>query len=119
MVKVMGMVKRKKGISLEEFSKYWSEKHAPLGLEILPRELNIIRYVQNYALNMDGSGEAPFDGIVEFCFEDMESFQKWMEWFMGDGGKPLRDDEQNFIDPDSRVVMLVEENVILPLDHPH
>ena len=33
-------------------------------------------------------------------------------WYLGDGGKVLRDDEENFMDPSGRVVIVTEERNI-------
>ena len=65
---------------------------------------------------MEGLGEPLFDGVAEFGFDDMDMFQKWFAWFMSDGGQPLRDDEKNFMDSSSAVVVMVEERVIIPGD---
>jgi hypothetical protein len=35
-LKVVAMMKRKPGISPDEFARYWYEEHAPLGFEVLP-----------------------------------------------------------------------------------
>ena len=116
MIKIIGFVKRKAGLSIDEFSRYWQEKHAPLGFEVLPDDIRILRYVHHYAVPMEALGEPIFDGVAEFGFEDMDMFQKWFAWFMSDGGQPLRDDELNFMDSSSAVVVMVEEKVIIPGD---
>jgi uncharacterized protein (TIGR02118 family) len=116
MIKIIGFTKKKQGLTIDEFSRYWQEKHAPLGFEVLPDDIRIMRYVHHYAVPMDGLGEPPFDGVAEFGFEDMEMFQKWFVWFMSDGGQPLRDDEVNFMDSSNAIVVMVEERVILPGD---
>jgi uncharacterized protein (TIGR02118 family) len=45
MIKVMVMVKRKPGISREEFYKYWKEVHGPLMARHIP---GLRKYVQNH-----------------------------------------------------------------------
>ncbi len=116
MIKIIGFTKKKQSLTIEEFSRYWQEEHAPLGFDILPDDIRIARYVHHYAVPMEGLGESPFDGVAEFGFEDMDMFQKWFAWFMSDGGQPLRDDEANFMDSSSAVVAMVEERVIIPGD---
>ncbi len=116
MIKIIGFTKKKQGLTIDEFARYWQEKHAPLGFEVLPDDIRIMRYVHHYAVPMDGLGESPFDGVAEFGFEDMEMFQKWFAWFMSEGGQPLRDDEVNFMDSSNAIVVMVEERVILPGD---
>ena len=114
MVKVIAMMKRKSGITPEEFARYWYEDHAPLGFKVLPDDIQIRGYVQNYTIRTDGDQEPEFDGVVEFCLDDMKSFQKWFIWYMGDGAKAMRDDEQNFMDTSTVKLMLVEERVVVP-----
>ena len=114
MIKVIAMMKRKGGITPEEFERYWYEDHAPLGFKVLPDDIRIQGYVQNYTIRTEGDQEPEFDGLVEFCFDDMQTFQRWFVWFMGDGGKVLRDDEKNFMDSSSVKLMLVEERVLIP-----
>jgi uncharacterized protein (TIGR02118 family) len=112
--KVIAMMKRKPGITPEEFARYWSEEHAPLGFEVLPEEIEIFGYVQNYTVRTEGDQEPEFDGLVEFCFEDEKTFQRWFVWFLGEGGQPLRDDEKNFMDSSSVKLMIVKEKVLIP-----
>ena len=114
MIKVIAMMKRKSGITPAEFARYWYEDHAPLGFEVLPDDIRIRGYVQNYTIRSEGDPEPEFDGLVEFYLDDMKAFQKWFIWYMGDDAKPMRDDEQNFMDSSSVKLMLVEERVVVP-----
>ena len=106
-------MKRKEGITIEEFREYWSGKHASLGLEVIPKDIKLTRYIQNYAIQMSDGFEPLFDGVVEFCFKDKENFEKWLNWFFSEEGQLLREDEKNFIDSSSVQVVAVEENVII------
>lgn len=114
MIKVIAMLKRKSGLTIQEFSQYWRDKHAPLASRMIPGEVasEQTRYVQNYAVEMSGGGDPSFDGIAEICFNDLESFRKWNDWYFSDDAKPLRDDEDNFMDKSKRVIVIAEENVI-------
>ena len=114
MVKVIAMMKRKSGFTPGEFARYWFEEHAPLGVRVLPDDIAIRGYVQNYAVRSEGDQEPEFDGMVEFCLDDMQAFQRWIGWFLSDEGKVLRDDESNFMERDSLKVMVVEERVVVP-----
>ena len=71
MIKVISLLKRKTGLSHEEFSRYWFETHAPLGNAIAPPEALSARYVQNHALRLSGKGEPPYDAVAELYFKDM------------------------------------------------
>ncbi len=114
MLKVIGLIKRKPGLTLEEFSQYWYKKHAPIGFRDLPRALTIERYVHNYTIPMLAEQEYPFDGVVEFCFSNLDGYRQWRQWFVGEGGRPLREDEKNFLDYTTTKTILAEENIILP-----
>lgn len=105
MIKLTYCLRRKPGMTWEEFSNYWRDVHAPLVRERAP-VLGIKRYVQvrtqqNPELHArlqarnDGS-PAPFDGIAELWYDPAER---------GAGGEAARaaarellEDERNFID---------------------
>jgi uncharacterized protein (TIGR02118 family) len=112
MIKVIGLLKRKPGMSHQEFSDYWFSKHAPLGQRIAPPDALSARYVQNHALTMKGGGEAPYDAVAELCFEDAAAMKRWIDWYNSDAGKQLRDDELNFMDVSKRVVIVTDERVM-------
>jgi uncharacterized protein (TIGR02118 family) len=111
MVKVITVIKRKEGMSREEFSRYWEKEHGPLIAKVFP---GVQRYVQNHALKLPGrSGEPQFDGVVEMWFEDMAAWEKASEFFRGDEGQIIRDDEEKFINRSEMVFLVAEEKVII------
>ena len=110
MYKIIMCSKRKAGITPEEFSQYWNEKHGPLAAKLMPE---VRRYVQNHAVRL-GSGEPRFDGIAEVWFDDMDSLNKFRKWYLSDNAKALKDDEANFVDPKSVFSFVAEERVIKP-----
>lgn len=112
MIKVISMLKRRADLSHEQFSDYWYNVHAPFGNRIAPPEALSARYVQNHALKMRGGGDAPYDAVAELYFEDMAAMKRWIEWYNSDAGKPLRDDELNFMDVSKRVIIVTDERVM-------
>ena len=114
MIKVLAMLKRKSNITSEEFSKYWFEKHGPLALKLQPPSITagIKYYIQNHAIKL-GKSEPPYDAVAETVFYDLDSFWKWNEWYFSEAGKPLRDDEGNFMDTSRRVIVITDERVVL------
>ncbi len=111
MVKFIGMLKRKAGMTMEEFSEHWYENHAPLVLKLVP---GVQRYVQNHVVRLPGGGEPRFDGTLEIWFDGLESWRKTQEWYFSDDGKVLRNDEERFIDLSKSVFVVTEERVIKP-----
>jgi uncharacterized protein (TIGR02118 family) len=71
MFKVITLLKRKPGLSVEAFQSHWRERHAPLVAK-LP---GLMGYVQSHAL-LQGytKGELLFDGISEEWFADANAY---------------------------------------------
>ena len=111
MVKCIGMLKRRPGTTVEEFSQYWHEKHGPLVLRVVP---GVKRYVQNHPVILSGHGEPQFDGVVELWFDDLESWQKSEDWYLSDDGRVLVDDEKRFVDLSKSVYIVTDERVMKP-----
>ena len=109
MVKVITMLKRRDGLALEEFLRYWQEKHGPLLLKLVP---GLKRYVQNTPVRLPRSGELQFDGIAELWFDDLESWRRATDFYLGDEGKPIRDDEEKFLDKSKLAFFVAEEKLI-------
>lgn len=111
MVKLIGLVKRKPGVTPAEFTRYWREKHGPLVARVFP---GVKRYVQNHPAKLPGGGEPQVDGVVELWFEDLKAFQAASEFYLGEKGKVIRDDEEKFIDRSQMVFFVAEEKVVVP-----
>ena len=110
MVKVMTLLKKKAGLTQEEFSRYWRQEHGVLVAKTIP---GLKRYVQNHVIKLPGGREPFFDGVAELWYENMESWQKSAEWYLGDKGKIIRDDEEKFIDKSQMVFIVTEEHEVL------
>jgi uncharacterized protein (TIGR02118 family) len=72
MIKSITLIKRKPGLSREEFIKYYEEVHVPLSLKHFP---TFRRYVRNYVVAPFGTEEPDFDCIMEVWFDDAEGAQ--------------------------------------------
>ena len=81
MIKLTYCLRRKPGMTVEEFQRYWRETHAPL-VEARAEVLGIKRYVQvhtvlpavNAALQArNGGSPEAFDGVAELWVESVES----------------------------------------------
>jgi uncharacterized protein (TIGR02118 family) len=110
MIKLVVLIKRRADVSPEAFRRHYELEHAPLFARSIPPEVAdaIIYYAQNHAVAL-GAGEAPFDCVTEFGFDDVEALRRWTSWYQGDGGRVLREDERRFMDTSERVVIVTEE----------
>jgi len=111
MIKAIALIKRKPGLSREEFVKHYEEVHAVLARKHFP---TLKRYVRNHVTTVvapPGDEEPPFDCITEECFDDMEGLQAVFDFWMSEAGKVIRDDEDSFMDTSKLVFLLVEEKV--------
>ncbi len=108
MVKSMTLFKRKPGTTLEEFNRYWKEKHGPTVMKILP---GVKRYVQSHVVDL-GKGEPKYDGAAEVWFANIEDYKKAAAFYLSPQGKVIQDDEAKFIDRSRMLVIVVEERVM-------
>ncbi|MEQ8233679.1 MAG: EthD family reductase [Gammaproteobacteria bacterium] len=72
-VKNIELVRRRAGMPVPEFQRYWREVHGPLGASIG----TVLRYVQNHARASsyrDGN-EPPLDGFALTWFEDTDAMR--------------------------------------------
>ena len=91
MIKRMGFVKRKEGMSLEACHDYWLNVHAP----IVARTPGIRQYIVSTTIVGEGLAYASaFDGLVEIWYDDLTAMQAaghTPEW------QAVRDDAHEFI----------------------
>lgn len=104
MVKFVGIVTRRPGMSREAFLRYWREVHGPLAAA-LP---GLRRYVQNPPVEVAGR-EPRYDGVAELWFDDLESLRAA---FRTPQGERVRADESQFIDQARSFAMIVEEQEV-------
>jgi uncharacterized protein (TIGR02118 family) len=115
MIKVIALLKRKPGMTLEEFSTYYFNIHAPLAMSLIPSHVDsqLLRYVQNHAVQpKEGRSGAPYDCVVEMGFVDIEAVHAWRDWYESTEGEVLREDEEQFMDRSARIIILTEERSI-------
>ncbi len=108
MIKVMNIVKRKPGISREEFYKYWKDVHGPLVAKHIP---GLRKYIQNHFIEVPGM-EYEGDGIIETWYDDIESWRKSMEYGRTEAAKSLIEDWAKIADMSPPKMWVVEEHVI-------
>jgi uncharacterized protein (TIGR02118 family) len=124
MIKLMVCIKRKKGMSREEFREYWLKHHGPL-FQRFAETYKAVKYVQNHTIdsplneNMKKSrGYAEeYDGIGEIWWESEKDF---IAAVTSPEGQKLRgmfvEDEARFIDLHESSGFFTVEHVLI--DHP-
>ena len=106
MIKTLTFLRRKPGISKEEFLRHWLEIHGPLAARVVP---GLRRYVQSHPVP---GFESDIDGIVELWWDNVESFNAYLAWRQTDDSKVLREDEEKFVDTKKWVRFVAEEHLI-------
>ena len=108
MIKMVSLIRRKPGLSREEFVKHYEEVHAPLALKCFP---TFKRYVRNHIIIPAGGEEPEFDCITELWYDDMQGHQAVIDFYQSEAGQPIRDDEVAFMDNSKTMSFFVEEKV--------
>jgi uncharacterized protein (TIGR02118 family) len=111
MIKSIALIKKKPGLSQEEFIKHYEEVHAPLALKHFP---TFKRYVRNYIIAFPGTPEPDFDCVTEFWFDDIEgamAVQETLGDYKTEIGKIFLADEEKFQDRGKTRNFLVDERV--------
>jgi uncharacterized protein (TIGR02118 family) len=122
MIKVVFTLRRREGMTREEFQRYWREEHAPL-VRRHAETLHIRRYVQvhltdtefNEALaGLRGSDPRFYDGVAELWWDSPEDLAAVMsDQDALAAAQELLEDEQRFIDLPNSPIWLGEENVVV------
>jgi uncharacterized protein (TIGR02118 family) len=109
MVKLITIVKRKPGITRDEFIHHWKHVHARLAMKDKSFWSRVRKYVQNYVTSTDGE-RAAWDGVVELWFDNQAELDAA---FAGQETKEgLIADLDNFIDHTSIISVVTEENIL-------
>ena len=111
MVKLIYVITRKPGLSVEEFQRYWRETHGP----IAGRLPGLRRYVQCHVVpelyGRDPSREGPaYDGAAELWFDDLDALREAMR---SPQVQAAREDERHFIDHGKVFAIVTEEKVVV------
>ena len=108
MVKLIYCITRKRGLSVDEFQRYWRETHAGIASRIP----GVRRYVQCHTLPDSYAGDnAPaYDGAAELWFDDRDALREAMA---SPEVEAAREDERNFIDHSRVFAIITEEKPVL------
>jgi uncharacterized protein (TIGR02118 family) len=122
-IKLTFAVRRRTDIDTAEFHRYWRDQHGPL-VHSLQSALGIRRYVQthrmetpfNEVLQVSRSALAPFDGVAELWWDDLDALVAASSSLEGSAaGRTLLEDETKFIDLERSSLWLGQEIEIIPL----
>ena len=106
MVKVIAIVKRKSGMSLEAFQEHWRTRHA----EVVAKLPGLRRYVQSHTLPSGyRKGEPVWDGIAELWFDDTDALRA----LRGSAEQTAVDaDEERFLERGAMKLLFTDDHVI-------
>ena len=110
MIKILGLLTRKAGISHDEFVRHWFDVHGPLALAVP----GVRRYVQSHIVGTRTRPDIPetdvdVDGIAELWYDDAQTAQRAAA---SPEMKRLTDDGALFIGQIKTYV--IEERQIIP-----
>jgi uncharacterized protein (TIGR02118 family) len=107
MVKVLTFLKRKHGMSVEDFQRYWLTRH-PAVVVRLP---GVRRYVQSHTRSSAyARGEPAYDGIAEVWADDTNALRAMTR---SPENAAVQADEAQFIDRDRMGVIVTEEHALV------
>lgn len=113
MIKLAVLLKRKAGMSFEQFDRYWDGTHGDLVADLPEFTRHVSRYSQSHIVDPNYGGEgmvwkrADFDGIAEVWFESTAHMTRAFNEprFVDLVGQ----DDAKFIDPQAVAVMVTQE----------
>jgi uncharacterized protein (TIGR02118 family) len=106
-VKLFAFVKRREGMSREEFLHHWHHRHGPLIRDTPGLGDRTVRYEQHPARSDDRSG---WDGVA---VQEFASWDDFVAMLGGEAGAAMRADEANFLDPSSIKVVFTDDPVVV------
>lgn len=108
MAKGIGFVKRRPGMSVEDFQRHWREIHGPLGVAVP----GLRRYEQSHTrLAAYAQGREPkWDGVSLIWFDDSKALRAGL---MSREFRAAQTDDPNFITPGPVPFIITTEHVIV------
>ena len=101
MIKLTSLLRRREGMSREQFDRYWREEHGPL-IRRTRSGSYVLRYLQHPAAGTGGR----WDGVTEQWFASMDAF--WAALAEEDY-RLIEADLPNFLDVEAIEFVLTEE----------
>lgn len=102
--KVVVFIKKLPHVSMDEFIRYYEDRHVPLVNELLPFYALYRRNYLETALYPEGVAK-DFDVVTELGFADEDHYQAWLTALSDpDVIARIREDEANFLDSSATVM---------------
>ncbi|MHC3475634.1 EthD domain-containing protein [Streptomyces sp. 7R007] len=115
MIKMIITLKRREGMTHEEFKHYQQNVHRPLLMSIPEARRYIRRFVVSYPIPAPRYPEAEYDSVVEAWFDTMADLEAL--FFSDNFLKIVDPDHENFIDLSTFGRIISEEDVVID-SHP-
>lgn len=112
MFKQVCLLKRKPGMSMEEFIDYYENHHSKLGIPMMPLARRYVRrYVKPEPNPITGEVvELPFDVVMELWWNSREDYETTMKSLgEGENFKLIYEDEERIFASHDNPVFTVEE----------
>lgn len=113
-VKFVVFIKRRPGMTRQEFVDYHRASHAETFMADPTMRRLCRKYVQSHPVppGIEGIPESPFDGIAEVWFDSLDDLREAFSsaTYMAN----IRTDELKFMDLEHSVDLVTEENAIWP-----
>jgi uncharacterized protein (TIGR02118 family) len=103
-IKLICFLKRKPGMTSEEFHAYWRDQHGPLVARTKSGS-HVLRYEQSPRVPAERHLEG-WDGVTEQWFESVEEFYASLQ---EDDYRLIDEDTRRFLDVDALQFILTEE----------
>jgi len=113
MFKVMVMIKRKLGMSMQDFIDYYETRHAPLGASKVPNLKRYVRhFIRPYGNAVYGAdAEPPYDVLTEIWFDDEADFNRGMAYLTDpETAAIIGADEERLFEKSSIRFMIMEDH---------
>ena len=123
MLKVIGMLKRRAGMSPEAFREYYETHHRVIGEKYL--KTFAVKYMRRYLTSFPDpitgqAGPQPFDVVLEIWYPDRAAFDRANETFVRpEVAKEIAEDEERLFDRSASRFFFVEECESTLADNSH
>jgi uncharacterized protein (TIGR02118 family) len=111
MIKMVITLKRREGMTHDEFTHYQKDIHRPLLMSIPEAERYIRRFVVSYPVAAPRYPEPEYDSVVEAWFDSMADLEAL--YFSENFVKIVDPDHENFIDLSAFGRIISEEDVVI------